>query len=56
MFGHGVIQSAIEFLEGPGNAEQLALAHELRGEVLRLVSNQNGIAMVVLMGLGVRKI
>lgn len=42
MFGCWVMQRALEFLEGPGNAEQLQLSHELRGEVLRLVGNQNG--------------
>jgi len=42
MYGCWVIQRALEFLEGPGNAEQLLITNELHGEVLRLVGNQNG--------------
>merc|ERR1712194_611268 len=42
MQGCWVMQRALDFLEGPGNQEQLTLARELEGEVLRLVSNQNG--------------
>ncbi len=42
MFGCWALQRAIDHLEGPGNDEQVMLAKELEGEVLRLVSNQNG--------------
>jgi len=42
MFGCWVMQRALEFLEGPGNAEQVVLSSELSKDVLRLVGNQNG--------------
>jgi len=44
MYGCWVVQRAIEFLEGPGLAEQLAIVEEIRGmgDVLKLVDDQNG--------------